>query len=136
MEAVSPDAWQQILGQLDNRSLCRLSASSRVGRQASFYSNSLDVELEIDKKLVSRLQALLKFLQNRRQSSQVTCFGSAKPVGALQRGCASSQVAVWQCPSDVARSVCNTGHPLLPPRGARGGLETFVTQTHGYTTVP
>ena len=86
MEAVPPDAWREIVRQLDSRSLCSLAAMSTTGRQASMNSSSLNVELVADRKLITRLLALLLFVE-KRQNTQVTCqaVGSVNLVGAMRR---------------------------------------------------
>ena len=77
MDAIPAEVWSSILEVLPNSAVCSLSGASRAHRQLSCLKRSLNVELDADEHLHSRLVSLLYFLTSRREHLQVCCvYGS------------------------------------------------------------
>ena len=73
MDAIPAEVWSGILDLLPNSAVCSLSGASRVHRQLSCLKRTLNVELDANEHLHSRLVSLLYFLTSRREHLQVCC---------------------------------------------------------------
>ncbi|KAK9835313.1 hypothetical protein WJX81_001120 [Elliptochloris bilobata] len=74
MDTVAPDVWPLVIGQLDSRSMCSLSASSKLGWLSSCQVGSLKVRLVANEQLYTRLASLVCFVSSRRKHWKVACL--------------------------------------------------------------